>query len=153
MAQDLIEVGRFCPHEPCGDYRRVDGGNLIRFGHTKNGTQRFRCHTCGHTFTQTKGTLFYRKQTPRQDIVETLALLAEGVRISSITRAKGIKEDTILHWLRQAAHHAETVEAVLLRDYQVSKAQIDALWTYVQHKGAKGGVPKAGRRASSGAVP
>ena len=153
MAQELIEVGRFCPNGTCGDYRRVDGGNLIRFGHTKNGTQRFRCKTCGRTFTKTKGTLFYRKQTPRQDILETLALLAEGVRISSITRAKGIKEDTILHWLRQAAHHAAMLEAVLLQDYQISKAQIDALWTYVRHKGAKGGTPKATMLASSGAAP
>ena len=126
------------------------GSNRIRFGHTQNGTQRFRCKTCGRTFTQTKGTLFYRKQTPRKDILETLALLADGVRISRSTRAKGIKADTILHWLRHAAHHAERVEAALLRDYQLSKAQIDALWTYVRHTGAQGGVLKGSRRASAG---
>jgi transposase-like protein len=46
--------------------------------------------------------------------VQTLALVAEGVRISSLSRAKGCKEDTILRWLREAAQHAEAVEDVLL---------------------------------------
>src|SRR3712207_8019482 len=35
------------------------------------------------TFAATRGTLFYRKHAPLKDILETLALLAEGVRISS----------------------------------------------------------------------
>lgn len=153
MTSDLVKVGQFCPNAACGDYQRVESGNLIRFGYTKNGTQRFRCKTCRRTFTETKGTLFYRKQTPHKDILETLALLAEGVRISSITRTKGIKEDTILHWLRQAADHVASVEAALLQDYQVSKAQIDALWTYVRHKGAKGGTRTVNMLASSGAAP
>jgi uncharacterized protein (DUF433 family) len=74
------------------------------------------------------------------------------VRISSIWRAKGIKEDIILDWLRAAAQQAEAVEETLLKDYRISQAQIDALWTYVGHKGHKGGAPKATNRASSGAA-
>jgi hypothetical protein len=54
-----------------------------------------------------------------------------------MSRAKGIKEDTILSFLRQAAHHAEQIEAILLNDYRISQAQIDGLWTYVGRKGAK----------------
>jgi hypothetical protein len=71
------------------------------------------------------------------EILETLALLAEGSRISSLSRAKGHKEDTILSWLRQAADHAEQVEEVLLAEYQVKRAQLDALWSYVGNKGEK----------------
>jgi hypothetical protein len=46
--------------------------------------------------------VFYRRQAARETILETLALLAEGVRISSISRAKGIKEDPILAWLQRS---------------------------------------------------
>jgi len=74
-----------------------------------------------------------------------------GHRISSLSRAKGFKEDTILRWLREAARHAEVVEEALMADYEVSKAQVDGLWTYVGHKGQKGGVSRARAPESSGA--
>jgi transposase-like protein len=99
--------------------------------------QRFRCRTCGKTFTATKGTIFYRKRTPEDEILETLALMAEGSRISSLSRVKGHKEDTILAWLREAARHAEALEAILMRDYKIKRGQLDALWAYVQNKGEK----------------
>ena len=99
--------------------------------------QRFRCQTCGRTFTETTGTIFYRKRTPEHDILETLALLAEGSRISSLTRARGFKEDTILAWLRQAAQHAEALDEVLMKDFKIRRGQLDALWAYVQNKGEK----------------
>jgi transposase-like protein len=99
--------------------------------------QRFRCTTCGKTFTATTGTIFFRKRTPEHEILETLALLAEGNRISSLSRVKGFKEDTILQWLREAAQHAEQVEEVLLAEFQVKRGQLDALWAYVGNKGEK----------------
>lgn len=79
-----------------------------------------------------------------------MALLAEGVRISSLSRAKGFKEDTILSRLRQAARHSEAVEEVLTADYRLSKAQVDEMWTYVGHKGQKGATRRARIPQSSG---
>jgi transposase-like protein len=153
MTNKLAQVGQFCPNERCELYGDIEAAQIIRFGKTKNGTQRYRCKGCGQTFTETRGTVFYRRQTSRETILETLALLAEGVRISSIARAKGIKEDTILAWLRAAARQAEAVEEALLKDYRISQAQIDGLWTYVGHKGHKGGASKAMSKANSGAAP
>ena len=152
MAQALAEVGAFCPNESCECYGDMAHAQIIRFGQTKKGTQRFRCQVCGGTFSETTGTLFHKKRTPRRDILEVLALLAEGVRISSLSRAKGFKEDTILGWLREAAQHAEQLEAILMADYQVSQAQIDGLWAYVGHKGEKGAMMKAPNADSSGAA-
>lgn len=133
----LVTVGSFCTNGNCADYGKVDAGNIIRYGKSSEGRQRFQCKTCRKTFNERKGTLFYNRKTEEADILECLALLAEGVRISSISRAKGIKEDTILSFLRQAAHHAEQIEAILLNDYRISQVQIDGLWTYVGRKGAK----------------
>src|SRR5215210_4147049 len=137
MEEGLASAGTFCPKKECPHYAKVDEAKIIKFGKSKQGVQRYRCKSCGTTFAATRGTLFYRKHTPVKDILETLALLAEGVRISSLSRAKGFKEDTILRWLRDAARHADAVEEALLEDYEVSKAQVDALWTYVGHKGKK----------------
>jgi len=42
--------------------------------------------------------VFYGRKRSEAEIVECLGLLAEGVRISSISRTQGIKEATILAW-------------------------------------------------------
>jgi transposase-like protein len=112
--EGLASAGTFCPNEECQLYAKADGGNVIKFGKSKRGVQRYRCKSCTTTFSATRGTPFYRKHTPLKDTLEALALLAEGVRISSLSRAKGFKEDTILRWLREAARHSEAVEDVLL---------------------------------------
>ena len=136
----LTQVGDFCPNEICPDYGKCQSEghhNIIKFGQTKAGRQRRKCKTCGKTFTETKGTLFYRRRTSEEEILDTLALIAEGNRISSLVRAKGHKEDTIIAWIREAGQHAAEIEAVLLSDYQLSRGQIDGLWAYVGHKGEK----------------
>jgi len=105
----------FCPNETCPDYGKLQKDqlkpNLKKIGKTSAGVQRYQCKTYKGTFTETRGTIFYRERTPETQILETLALLAEGNRISSLTRAKGYKEDTILERLRVTAAHGEQVEA------------------------------------------
>jgi transposase-like protein len=150
---ELVTVGEFCPNPGCEKYGKVGGGNIIHYGKTGEGRQRFQCTCCRKTFNERKGTLFYNRKTPEADILECLALLAEGTRISSISRTKGIKEDTILAWLREAAEHAEVVEAVLLNDYRIGPSQIDGLWTYVGRKGKKTRSDNPMMTANIGGVP
>jgi transposase-like protein len=138
--EQFAKPGEFCPNEVCLDYGKRQSGqvqNLEKYGKTRKGVQRYRCQTCGKTFTATTGTIFFRKRTAEHEILETLALLAEGSRISSLSRAKGFKEDTILAWLREAAQQAEQIEAVLLKEFKVKRGQLDALWAYVGNKGEK----------------
>lgn len=135
--RQLVTVGSFCPNTDCPDYGQADWGNIIRYGRSNEGRQRFQCKTCRKTFNERHGTVFYNRKTDEKDILECLALLAEGVRISSISRSKGIKEDAILSFLREAAQQAEQVEAILLNQYRISQAQIDGLWTYVGRKDEK----------------
>lgn len=136
-----VQSKDFCPNESCPDYGKLQNGqdqaNLKKIGKTPRGVQRYQCKTCGKTFTETKGTIFYRKHAQEYEILEVLALLAEGVRISTMTRVKGIKEDTILRWLREAAQHAEQIEAVLMKEFRIERGQLDALWAYVRNKGEK----------------
>lgn len=131
---ELASVGEFCPNPNCEKYGDVEASEIIRYGKTRDDRQRYQCKACRQTFNERKGTLFYKRKTAEKDILECLALLAEGVRISSISRTKGIKADTILSFLREAAQHAQEVEAILLNQYEISQVQIDGLWTYVSHK-------------------
>lgn len=136
----LAKPGDFCPNKGCPDYEKLQSANqhnIIKAGKTKAGVQRYECTTCHRTFTATKGTLFYGKRTSAETILETLAFLAEGNRISSLSRVKGIKEDTILSWLREAARHTDAVNDVLLKDFKIKRGQLDGLWLFIQNKGQK----------------
>ncbi|MEZ4711807.1 MAG: hypothetical protein R3A44_31775 [Caldilineaceae bacterium] len=141
---ELAKVGDFCPHEGCREYGKhqldQEKPNIIKFGRSRQGRQRYKCTSCGQAFCETTGTLFHGRRTPEQEIIECLALIAEGMRISSVSRVKGFKEDTILAWLRAAGLHAEAIEDVLLADYQLSRGQLDGLWSYVGNKGEKKGI-------------
>jgi transposase-like protein len=152
----LTQVGTFCSNPACTAYGQVQDAthpNIIRFGVTKAGRQRYQCTTCRGTFTETKGTLFYRRRIGEAEILRTLAQIAEGSRISSVSRTTGHKEDTILAWLREAAQQVTAIEAVLLADYRVSRGQLDGLWAYVGNKGEKKTTLRQPKRASSGAQP
>jgi len=75
--------------------------------------------------------------TPAEQ-VQKLTWLAERNSLAAIHRAKGIKGETVLDWLRGAARHVRQIEALLLAHYHPTHAQPDALWTYAGHKGARG---------------
>ena len=131
---ELAEVGDFCLNDSCPDAGKTDEGNIVKYGTTAKGLQRYRCKTCGKTFSENTGTIFYNKHTEAEEIIETLALIAEGSRVASLSRVKGYKEETIRNWLRQAAEHATEIENVLMSEYQIDRGQLDALWSYVGHK-------------------
>jgi len=122
---ELAKAGDFCPNPACSDHEEI-GGEIIRHGRARAGVQRYNCLICGRTFTATRGAIFYRRRTAEAEILECLALLAEGSRIS---RVKGRKEDTIAEWLLEAAGHAELVENALLSEFRISRGQLDGLWS------------------------
>jgi len=151
MSQErLVSPGSFCWNKECPDYGRVNQKNIRRYGKTRRGVQRYQCSTCKATFTETKGTIFYGCHTPAEKIIECLALLAERNSLAAVHRLRGVKEETQLVWLQKAASHIEETEERLLANYQLTRAQLDSLWTYVGHKGEKGGTPKRRSEVVSG---
>jgi hypothetical protein len=52
----------------------------------------------------------------------------------------------------QAANHVEEIEALMLANYPLARVQLDAMWTYVGHKGEKADVTKNQSGAASGEV-
>jgi transposase-like protein len=148
----LVHPSAFCWNPSCDDYRKVARGNIRRFGHTQAGTQRYQCRTCTSTFVETIGTVFYGRHHTQETIIECLALLAERNSLAAIHRVKGVKEETLGAWLHVAAQHVERIETILLANYRLTRAQLDAMWTYVGHKGEKGGAKKRTSAAPSGAA-
>ena len=150
-SDELAHPSSFCWNEKCADYGRLDAGNLRKFGFTRKGRQRWQCATCKKVFAETKGTVFHGKKHDEQTIIECFAMLGERNSLAAIHRIKGIKEETVSAWLVEATPQMEQIEEVMLRDHKMNRAQLDALWTYVGHKGEKKDFLKKPNAARSGA--
>src|SRR5262245_19536362 len=146
----LVSPSSFCWNPACSEYGKVEGGNIRKFGRTPAGTQRYQCKTCRQTFVETIGTDFYGRNGAQETMLECLAMLADRNSLAAIHRVKGVKEETVMAWLHRAAQHVERIEALLLANYKLSRAQLDAMWAYVGNKGEKGAMPKPSSAARSG---
>jgi len=149
-ANRLVLAGSFCWNRKCPDYGITNQGNIVKYGRTGKGTQRLKCTTCERVFVQNKGTVFYGRHHSPKEILECLAMLAERNSLAAIHRIKGIKEETVMDWLREAANHVEEIEALLLANHLLTRVQLDAMWTYVGHKGEKVVIPKSLIAGASG---
>ena len=136
--KQIATIGSFCWNEACEDYNKVNHGNMIKNGKTDKGVQRHLCKTCKKSFTETKGTMFYRCRHTEDEIVECMAMVGDRNSLAAIHRIKGIKEETVIKWLEKASIHVGQFERIV-RKKKLSRVQLDALWTYVWHKGKKGG--------------
>jgi len=132
----VAEIGSFCLNEACEDYQKVHYENMMKHGKTEKGVQRYFCKTCKKSFTETKGTMFYRCRHTEEEIAECMSLLGDRNSLAAIHRMKGIKEETVAKWLEKASSHVKQFERIV-RKKKLSRVQIDALWTYVWHKGKK----------------
>ncbi|MBI2506153.1 MAG: IS1 family transposase [Candidatus Latescibacteria bacterium] len=127
--------GLYCPNPACPRFGQEEGRQLER--HSYYGlhhTTQYLCRACGKTFTETKGTFFYRLRTPRETVLQALAMVAEQGGIRATARATGVDKDTIQQWVDRAGRHVKEVSAYLIVECHLSEAQLDALWTWVKKK-------------------
>lgn len=118
-----------CQNVDCPN-KGVIGPHIRRYGKTRKGIQRYQCKSCKSTFTQTRGSFFYNLHTPPDTILECLALIAQSQKLSLIRRLKGVKEDTLVAWMRQATEHIEEVETLLEQNFDINQTQLQQFWAH-----------------------
>jgi transposase-like protein len=114
----------FCPHLACPDKGRVGQGNIHIHAQA---TQRYRCTTCGHTFTATTNTPFYRLHHAADLVTLVLTLLAHGCPLSAIVAAFALDERTVRAWLHRAGNHGAALHAHLVQEVAVGQVQADEI--------------------------
>ncbi len=60
------------------NYGKRGVGNIVRYGHDRNGRQRFKCKTCDGVFVETNGTVFYNRKLSEEQIIMICKLLVEN---------------------------------------------------------------------------
>ena len=103
----------FCSNPTCASRGCTEQGTITVHDSLKN---RFKCKTCGKTFTARKGTVLYRLQTKEATVLLVLALLAYGCPLQAIVRAFGFDERTVARWQKKAGAHCQVVQERLVQD-------------------------------------
>lgn len=88
--------------------------------------RRYRCKRCSGTFTQTKGTAFYRLHKPNELLLLVLTLLAHGCPIQAVVAAFGIDERTVARWQKEAGLQCRRVHEHLVQAGGVELSQVQA---------------------------
>lgn len=126
-----------CPNDSCSDIGKTGRGNVIGNGtyQTKSGkVRKYICKSCGKVFCDRTNTAFFDLRTKDEKILIALRMIIKGISIRSSAEILGVKRDTVRGWLSKAAEHSEEVNKVLLKDLNLSRVELDELWTFVKKK-------------------
>ena len=135
MTNKKVEVRpekEFCSNSDCPDSGKRGLGNIVKYGHDRNGRQRFRCNACGSVFVETKNTVFYNRKLSEDQIILMCKLLVEKNGIRAIERIMGIHRDTVSHIIEDLARHAREVTDFLIHDVELTKVQVDEMWSFIK---------------------
>jgi transposase-like protein len=124
-------ANHWCCHEDCPDYGKRDIGNIVIKEYCgKNNRAMLKCRTCGHCFSETRGTIFFGLNTPEDEVLKALAQLVEKGGIRGVARATGHDKNTICRWLKRAAEHCHEVNEYFLHNLHLTQVQIDEIWAF-----------------------
>jgi IS1 family transposase/transposase-like protein len=129
--------GQSCPNANCNDYGRNSQGNICSIASylTQSGKRRiFRCKTCGTMFSETRDTVFYDLRTSEEKVMMALKMILVKVELSGISFVLGVKEETVLEWLKKASKKAKEINEALMKELSVTEVQLDEMWSYVLRK-------------------
>src|SRR5437879_3795811 len=132
--------GQPCPNPECTHYRRMQQGNVSAIATylTQSGKRRiFRCHTCATHFSETRETVFFDLRTSEEKVMMALKMLLVRVDLAGIGFVLGVTEETVLAWLKRAAHQAEAINHHLLQNLPVTQVQRDEMWNLIARKHAR----------------
>ncbi len=110
---------QFCPNLACSARGQIGQGN-IRIHDRKR--LRYRCRTCGHTFSHRRGTMMEGLRKPTELIVVVITLLTYGCPIQAIVHAFGLDERTVASWRDRAGRHCQQLHQAV-----VEQAGLDLL--------------------------
>ena len=123
----------FCPNLECKSRGQVGQGNIVGHGSKR---PRYKCKTCGETFSARAGTALEGIRKPEKLFVIVILLLAYGCTTQAIVHAFGLDERTVANWQHRAGKHCENVhkEKVEQGILDLIHVQADEIW--VKMRGA-----------------
>ena len=125
--QKMDACEQFCPNLECASRGQIGQGNIVGHGSKR---PRYKCKTCGKTFSARTGTALEGLRKPTELIVIVVILLAYGCPIQAIVHAFGLDERTVASWQQRAGKHCESVhqEKIERGLLDLMHVQADEIW-------------------------
>lgn len=114
---------QFCPNEECLARGKVGAGNI--HSHSQK-QKRYRCSTCGKTFSERHGTALYGIKSDEQIFKWVTVLLAHGCPVQAAAMAFDLDERTVAAWLKRSGHHCQQVHEHVIGKSKLDLGQIQA---------------------------
>jgi transposase-like protein len=124
---------QLCPNLECTSRGQIGQGNIVI--HQKN-RPRYKCKTCGKTFSSRAGTAFEGIRKSEDDFVKVTTLLAYGTPTQAIVHAFELDERTVANWRERAGIHCESVHKEKVEQGILDLIQVQADEIWVKMRGA-----------------
>src|SRR5579859_2767610 len=113
----------FCPNLQGMARGQVGQGTIVIHGRKR---PRYRCKTCGKTFSAKEGTLFAGLRKPTEVIVQVVTLLAYGCPVQAIVHAFGLDERTVASWRDRAGRHCQQLHHGVVEQGKLDLVHVQA---------------------------
>ena len=123
QTQQMNASTQFCPNEACKARGQVGQGNIVVHGRKR---PRYKCKTCGRTFSARVGTSFAGLRKPVDLIVIVVTLLAYGCPLQAIVHAFGLDERTVADWRDRAGRHCEKLHQAFIEQGKLDLVHVQA---------------------------
>lgn len=114
---------QFCSNDTCPDKGKTNQGNIVIHSRKE---QRYKCKTCGTTFTETKGTMLYGLKKEPEQVFQVVTLLAYGCPVQAIVEAFHMDERTVRAWHEKAGHQCQQVHEHVIGQAKLDLQQVQA---------------------------
>jgi transposase-like protein/IS1 family transposase len=118
---DAVQV--FCPNQQCKARGQIGQGNIVIHGKKR---PRYRCKTCGKTFSAHTGTMFEGLRKPKSLIMVVVTLLAYGCPVQAIVQALDLDERTVAAWRDRAGVQCQRVHEAIVEQGNLDLVHVQA---------------------------
>jgi transposase-like protein/IS1 family transposase len=124
---------QFCPNLACSARGQVGQGNIVVHARKR---PRYKCNTCGRTFSAKAGTALEGLRKPTELIVIVITLLAYGCPLQAIVHAFGVDERTVASWRDRAGKQCERLHQAIIEQGKLDLLHVQADEIRVKARGS-----------------
>ena len=134
MPKKRRKLDVFCQNPRCNHFNKKGLKNVIRFGKKENGTQNYKCTTCGVCFVRTKGTPLYYSKLPKKEVKNICNHFVEKNSFRGVSRATRHSLNAIYRVADKVGKHCEKIDEEFITDLDLGMVEADEIFSFIKKR-------------------